>query len=59
MKGFELIGDLCLSLSKIVTEARAVAEDPTIDGFGHVRATLPTMLPVSRRLVSLPSLTSA
>ena len=33
--GFELVGDLCLSLSKIVTEARAVAEDPAIDGFGH------------------------
>ena len=35
MKGFELVGDLCLSLSKIVTAARTVAEDPTIDGFGH------------------------
>ena len=35
MKGFELVGDLCLSLSKIVTEARTVAEDPTLDGFGH------------------------
>ena len=35
MKGFELIGDLCLSLSEIVTEARTVAEDPMIDGFGH------------------------
>ena len=33
--GFELIGDLCLSLSKIVTAARTVAEDPAIDGFGH------------------------
>ena len=35
MKGFELVGDLCLSLSKIVSGARAVAEDPAIDGFGH------------------------
>ena len=35
MKGFELIGDLCLSLLKIVTEARTIAEDPMIDGFGH------------------------
>ena len=33
--GFELIGDLCLSLSKIVTAARTVAEDPAVDGFGH------------------------
>ena len=33
--GFELVGDLCLSLSKIVSGARAVAEDPAIDGFGH------------------------
>ena len=33
--GFELIGDLCLSLSEIVTAARAISEDPTIDGFGH------------------------
>ena len=33
--GFELVGNLCLSLSKIVTEARAVAEDPAIDGFSH------------------------
>ena len=33
--GFELVGDLCLSLSKIVTAARTVAEDPTVDGFGH------------------------
>ena len=33
--GFELIGDLCLSLSKIVSGARAVAEDPAIDGFSH------------------------
>ena len=35
MKGFELVGDLCLSLSKIVTESRAVAEDLVIDGFSH------------------------
>ena len=35
MKGFELVGDLCLSLSKIVTAARAISEDPAIDGFGH------------------------
>ena len=35
MKGFELVGDLCLSLSEIVTAARAISEDPTIDGFGH------------------------
>ena len=35
MKGFELIGDLCLSLSEIVTAARAISEDPVIDGFGH------------------------
>ena len=35
MKGFELIGDLCLSLSKIVTEARTIAKDPAVDGFGH------------------------
>ena len=35
MKGFELIGDLCLSLSKIVTAARAILEDPSVDGFGH------------------------
>ena len=34
-KGFELVGDLCLSLSKIVTAARTVAEDPAVDGFGH------------------------
>ena len=33
--GFELVGDLCLSLSEIITEARTVAEDPTVDGFGH------------------------
>ena len=33
--GFELVGDLCLSLSKIVTAARMVAEDPAVDGFGH------------------------
>ena len=33
--GFELVGDLCLSLSKIVTAARTVAEDPAADGFGH------------------------
>ena len=33
--GFELVGDLCLSLLKIVSGARAVAEDPAIDGFGH------------------------
>ena len=33
--GFELVGDLCLSLSKIVTAARTVAEDPAVDGFGH------------------------
>ena len=33
--GFELVGNLCLSLSKIVTEARAVAEDPAIDGFSY------------------------
>ena len=32
---FLTVGDLCLSLSKIVTEARAIAEDPVIDGFGH------------------------
>ena len=31
----ELVGNLFLSLSKIVTEARTVAEDPAIDGFGH------------------------
>ena len=35
MKGFELVGDLCLSLLKIVTAARTVAEDPAIDGFSH------------------------
>ena len=35
MKGFELVGDLCLSLLKIVTAARTVAEDPAVDGFGH------------------------
>ena len=35
MKGFELVGDLCLSLSKIITAARAISEDPAIDGFGH------------------------
>ena len=35
MKGFELVGDLCLSLSNIVTEARTIAEDSNIDGFGH------------------------
>ena len=35
MKGFELVGNLCLSLSKIITEARTIAEDPMIDGFGH------------------------
>ena len=35
MKGFELVGDLCLSLLEIVTEARTVAKDPAIDGFGH------------------------
>ena len=29
------IGAHCLSLSEIITEARAVAEDPTVDGFGH------------------------
>ena len=33
--GFELVGNLCLSLSEIVSEARMVAKDPTIDGFGH------------------------
>ena len=33
--GFELVGDLCLSLSKIVTAARTVAEDPAVDGFSH------------------------
>ena len=33
--GFELVGNLCLSLSEIVTAARTVSEDPTIDGFGH------------------------
>ena len=35
MKGFELVGDLCLSLLKIVTVARAISEDPSVDGFGH------------------------
>ena len=35
MKGFELVGDLCLSLSEIVTEARTISEDPAIDVFGH------------------------
>ena len=35
MKGFELVGDLCLNLSKIVTEARTIAEDLAVDGFGH------------------------
>ena len=35
MKGFELVGDLCLSLLQIVTEARMIAEDPAVDGFGH------------------------
>ena len=29
------VGDLCLSLLEIVTEARTVAEDPAVDGFGH------------------------
>ena len=33
--GVARIGDLCLSLSKIVTAARTVAEDPAVDGFGH------------------------
>ena len=33
--GFEPIGGLCLRLSKIVTAARTVAEDPAVDGFGH------------------------
>ena len=33
--GFELVGDLCLSLSEIVTAARAILEDPSVDGFGH------------------------
>ena len=33
--GFELVRDLCLSLSKIVTEARTIAKDPNVDGFGH------------------------
>ena len=33
--GFELVRDLCLSLLKIVTAVRAVAEDPAVDGFGH------------------------
>ena len=33
--GFELVGDLCLSLSEIVTAARTISEDPAIDGFGH------------------------
>ena len=33
--GFELVGDLCLSLSKIITAARTMAEDPAVDGFGH------------------------
>ena len=35
MKGFELIGDLCLSLLEIVTEVRTIAKDPNVDGFGH------------------------
>ena len=35
MKGFELVGDRFLSLSKIVTEARTIVEDLAIDGFGH------------------------
>ena len=35
MKGFELIGDLCLSLSQIVREARRIDVDPRHDGFGH------------------------
>ena len=35
MKGFELVGDFCPSLLKIVTEARTVAEDLNVDGFGH------------------------
>ena len=35
MKGFELVGDLCLSLSEIVTAARTISEDPAVDGFGH------------------------
>ena len=35
MKGFENGGILCSSLSKIIAEARVVAEDPAIDGFGH------------------------
>ena len=33
--GFELVRDLCLSLLKIVTEARTIAKDPNVDGFGH------------------------
>ena len=33
--GFELVGDLCLSLSEIVTAARTISEDPAINGFGH------------------------
>ena len=33
--GFELVGDLCLSLLEIVTVARTVSEDLAIDGFGH------------------------
>ena len=32
---FLTVGDLCLSLLKIVTAARTVAEDPTVDGFSH------------------------
>ena len=35
MKGFELVGYLCLSLLEIVTEARTIAKDPNVDGFGH------------------------
>ena len=34
-EGIGIVGDPCLSLSEIVTAARASSEDPTINGFGH------------------------
>ena len=39
-EGLELVGNLCLNLLKIVTEARTIAEDLAIDGFGHLNPQL-------------------